>query len=454
MDQKEDVNREKKLKQLARSIFDAGLAAVDPVACIEKELTLTGSVLQVCGRDFPLDRISRIFLVGIGKASCAMALAAENILGELIHKGIAVTKYGHGLNLSYCTVIEADHPIPDAGGIEGAQQILKMVSEARCDDLILCLVSGGGSALVPAPVQGISLEAKQETTRLLMNCGATIHEINTIRKHLSRIKGGQLCRSANGAQVVSMILSDVIGDDLDMIASGITVPDPASYEDCAGILSRYRLWDSLPGKVAGRIRDGQAGLVPDTPKPGDLLFERVHNFITGSLSLALDAAAREAQHCGFPPIRLTSMLQGEASQAAKVLCAVAKEVRLTGNPVTAPACILSGGETIVTLKGQGKGGRNMELALAASIELAGQEGTVLLSAGTDGTDGPTDATGAFASGTTVKRGKALGLDAQNFLDENDSYHFFMPLNDLLVTGPTRTNVMDLQILLIDEKEAG
>lgn len=445
------IHSETRLKQTAERIFRAGVAAVDPAACITKELTRDGNRLLACGKEFLLNRINRIFLVGIGKASCRMALAAENILGDLIHKGIVVTKYGHALPLSYCSVIEAGHPIPDASGVEGANRILKMVSTAQSDDLILCLISGGGSALVPAPVRGISLGAKQEATRLLMECGATIHEVNTIRKHLSRIKGGQLCSMANGAQMVSMILSDVVGDDLDMIASGITVPDTTSFKDCERILARYQLWDSLPKSVAAHIRNGLAGRAAETPKTGAPIFEPVHNFIVGNLSKALEAAAKEARSCGFPPMVLTSMIQGEASQAATVLCAVAKEVHKTGNPLPAPACILSGGETTVTLKGKGKGGRNMELALAAGIDLAGQEEVVFLSAGTDGTDGPTDATGAFASGTTVERGIASRMDAREFLGQNDAYHFFLQLNDLLITGPTQTNVMDLQILLIDEK---
>lgn len=452
MQPEENVQTEKRLKQLARKIFDAGLAAVDPAACIQNNIEVSPGILEVCDIRFPLEGINHIFLVGIGKASAAMAFAVEEILGNRIHKGVVVTKYGHGLDLKVCEVLEAGHPIPDANGVMAADRIIEMVSQAGSDDLIICLVSGGGSALVPAPAQGIPLEAKQETTRLLLGCGATIHEINTIRKHLSRIKGGQLCRNANGARIVSMVLSDVIGDDLDMIASGITVPDNTDFGQCKEILTRYNLLKSLPPNVLAHIENGSAGKKPETPKPGSSLFDRVENFIVGSLSDALDAAALEAERSGFPPLILSSMVQGEAFQVARVLGAVAKEVHRSSNPLPAPVCILSGGETTVTLKGDGKGGRNMELALAAGIELDGHSDMVLLSAGTDGSDGPTDAAGAFVTGSTLKRAENMGLDARAFLANNNSYHFFTPLGDLLKTGPTRTNVMDLQIFLIDEKK--
>jgi glycerate-2-kinase len=311
------------------------------------------------------------------------------------------------------------------------------------------MISGGGSALTPAPAGGISLADKQATTRLLLESGATIHEINTIRKHLSKIKGGQFCRHTNGARVISLILSDVIGDDLDIIASGMTAPDHGTFEDCRKILERCQLWDRVPETVSGRIEAGEKGEIPDTPKPGDDLFAGVDNHIVGSISDALDAAEQEAMKSGYNPVVLTSAIQGEAREVGKVLCAVAGEVKRFGRPVGKPACLLSGGETTVTLKGKGTGGRNMELALAAGIELAGIPDTLLLSAGTDGSDGPTDAAGAFADGTTSARAKAHGLSMENYLAHNNSHAFFEKLGDLLITGPTRTNVMDLQIFLIN-----
>jgi hydroxypyruvate reductase len=378
-----------------------------------------------------------------------MARSAEELLGDRIDEGLIITKYGHGVPLRRCRVMEAGHPVPDENGVEATRALLDLVATAGPDDLVLCMISGGGSALTPAPVPGISLADKQATTRLLLACGATIHEINTLRKHLSRIKGGRLSRCANGARMVSLILSDVIGDDLDIIASGITAPDPGTFGDCMEILSRYGLLERVPEAVHNHLAAGGQGRVEETPKPGDPVFGGVENRIVGSIADALSAAASEARRLGFNPLILSSMIQGEAREVAKVLCAIAAEVRRSGRPIQAPACLLSGGETTVTLKGDGKGGRNMELALAAGIALSGRSHTLLLSAGTDGSDGPTDAAGAFADGTTVARAKALGISASGHLDGNDAYRFFRPLGDLFITGPTRTNVMDLQVLLID-----
>jgi glycerate-2-kinase len=436
------------LKQRAREIFEAGLRAVAPEACVGKYLKVSGSGLHACGSDIDLDRIRRIYVAGAGKASAAMAKEVEKVLGSRIHGGVVVTKYGHGLPLDHCRVMEAGHPVPDENGMAGATALLDLVSGAGPDDLVLCLISGGASALTPAPAEGITLGDKQETTRQLLGCGATIHEINTIRKHLSKIKGGQLCAAANGARVVSMILSDVIGDDLDIIGSGMTAPDTGHFRDCRAILERHRIWDAIPEPVRNHLLAGVNGRIPDTPKPGDPVFSRVFNQVVGSLSDALSAAATKAKRLGFKPLVLSSMIQGEAGEAAKVLCAIAAETRRSGNPVSSPACLLSGGETTVTLRGTGKGGRNTELALAGAIALQGTSGILLLSAGTDGTDGPTDAAGAFADGKTASRAAGLGLSAEKHLNGNDSYPFFKALDDLLITGPTRTNVMDMQILLV------
>jgi glycerate 2-kinase len=436
------------LKQAARAIFDAGVRAVAPETCVARHLHISGSRLHAGETDLDLDQIRHIYVAGAGKASAAMARQVEKLLGQRIHDGVVVTKYGHGLPLEHCRVMEAGHPVPDAKGMEGAAALLAMVSQAGPDDLILCLISGGASALTPAPASGITLADKQDTTRILLGCGATIHEINTIRKHLSRIKGGQLCTAANGARVVSLILSDVVGDDLDIIGSGMTAPDTGYFRECRAILAKYRIWNRVPESTRQRIQAGIKGRISDTPKPGNPLFSKVFNRVVGSLSDALTAAEKEAGRRGFTPLVLSSMIQGEAREAAGVLCAIAKEIRTSGRPVAPPACLLSGGETTVTIKGKGKGGRNTELALAGAMNLAGTKGIVLLSAGTDGTDGPTDAAGAFADGTTLSRAAALGLSAEAFLAENNSYPFFQSLEDLLVTGPTRTNVMDMQILLV------
>jgi glycerate 2-kinase len=437
------------LKQIATAIFEAGVRAVAPDACIKKHLQLSGSRLCVReGTDVDLDPIRHIYVAGAGKASAAMAGQVETLLGPRIHAGIVVTKYGHGMPLTHCRVMEAGHPVPDENGMAGATALLDLVSAAGPEDLVICLISGGASALTPAPADGITLDDKQETTRQMLGCGATIHEINTIRKHLSTIKGGQLCAAAGGARIVSLILSDVIGDDLDIIGSGMTAPDTGHFRDCRAILEHHGIWDSVPEPVRNHIRSGMDGRIPDTPKPGDPIFSRVTNQVVGSLSDALGAAAMEAENQGFTPVVLSSMIQGEAKEAAKVLCAVAREVRRFGRPAKPPVCLLCGGETTVTIRGNGTGGRNMELALAGALALAYTQGILLLSAGTDGTDGPTDAAGAFAGGDTVSRAKALGLSAEEHLAENNSYPFFKALDDLLITGPTRTNVMDMQILLV------
>ena len=444
------ASREDRLKTIATAIFMAGIRAVDPAGCVNRHLHINGGDLRVGETFHCLNKIGKLFLIGAGKASAAMARSAERLLGERIDAGLVITKYDHGVPLDRCRMMEAGHPVPDENGARATDAMLDLVSTAGPDDLILCMISGGGSALTPAPVDGISLADKQETTRLMLACGATIHEINTIRKHLSRIKGGQLCRHANGARIVSLILSDVIGDNLDIIASGSTAPDPGTFGDCEAILRRYDLMDRIPGPVSRHLSQGTLGRLDETPKPGDPVFDRVANRIVGSISDVLSAAENESRRQGFTPLVLSSMIQGEARDVAKVLCAVAKEVHRSGHPIPAPACLLSGGETTVTIRGDGLGGRNMELALAAGLELSGDSHTLLLSAGTDGTDGPTDAAGAFANGSTVARADALGISAQHYLANNDAYRFFHPLGDLLVTGPTRTNVMDLQVLLVDD----
>lgn len=438
------------LKDLALTIYKAAIAAVTPEKCVRRWMKLTDCNLIVGDHVYNLSKVKKIYLVGAGKASAAMARAAETLLGDYISDGIVITKYGHGVPLSRCRLMEAGHPVPDESGVRATEALLDLVAAAGPEDLILCMISGGGSALCTAPAEGVSLEDKQETTRLLLGCGATIHEINTIRKHLSLIKGGWLYRSANGARIISLILSDVIGDDLDIIASGVTAPDTSTFGDCMEILSRYDLFETVPGAVRYHLSKGCKGEVAETPKPQDHIFANIYNQIVGSISDALVAAETEAGRHGFTPLILTSMIRGEAREVAKVLSAIAEEIRRSNKPVNAPACLLSGGETTVILKGDGVGGRNMELALSAGIELSGCLKTMLLCAGTDGTDGPTDAAGAFVDGTTVTRADALGISAIRHLANNDAYRFFESLGDLLITGPTRTNVMDIQIVLVDD----
>ncbi|RKY59854.1 MAG: glycerate kinase [Candidatus Latescibacterota bacterium] len=425
----------KDLRKDAEAIFRAALEAVDPYRCVRSSLE-------------GMDLRGRTFVVGMGKASVQMAKAAEDILGDRIEEGLVVTKYGHGGKLRRIKVLEAGHPVPDQAGTRAAEEILKVALRAGEGDILLCLISGGGSALTPLPPEGITLEEKRRTTELLLRCGARIEELNAVRKHLSRIKGGRLAEAANPARVVSLVLSDVVGDPLEVIASGPTVPDPTTFEDCILIARKYGIWEELPSSVRLRFEMGAKGILPETPKPGDPAFSSCKNTIVGNNRTALEAARREAEVRGYKALLLTSFLQGEAREVGRALASVVKEVRKSGEPVEPPACLLCGGETTVTVRGKGKGGRNQELALAMVGELAGLEGVLVLSAGTDGTDGPTDAAGAFVDGGTSKRARKLGLEPDDYLRENDSYNFFRALGDLFVTGPTGTNVMDLQIALI------
>ncbi len=431
-----------------RRIFLAGVEAVDPAAALKRRVKREGETLFVGEEAHPLEQYERIFVVGAGKAAAPMAGALEDLLGDRIEAGSVTVKYGHGSPLRKVELREAGHPVPDPQGVEGAERILALAGEAGKGDLVLCVISGGGSSLLVAPAEGLGLEEKRAVTSELLACGATIDEMNALRKHLSRVKGGQLARRCRPAEVVTLILSDVVGDPLDVIASGPTVPDGSTFGDCLRIVERYDLAAKFPRVVMERLERGARGELPETPKAGDPVFDGVRNEIVGNNLAAVEAAAREAEALGYRPLILSTRIEGETREVAHVHAAIFQEVADTGHPVPPPACILSGGETTVTLRGKGKGGRNQEFALAVALHVEKEGGIHFLSAGTDGTDGPTDAAGAFADGTTIERARALGLDARRHLDENDSYPFFEALGDLLLTGPTRTNVMDLRICLV------
>ena len=440
------------MRQQALEIFQAALRAVDPIEAVLRYVKVVDDGLQVGERRFEFKDYDRILLVGAGKAGAPMAKALEDILGDHITAGAIVVKAGHGLPLKHVRIHEAGHPVPDERGIHGSEDILSLVDKAGERDLVLCVISGGGSALLVAPVESITLEDKQNVTRLLLACGADIHEINMVRKHLSRAKGGGLARVAHPATVVSLILSDVIGDDLNVIASGPAVPDTSTFADAEGVFRKYSIWDRVPPSVQHHIQHGLDGTVQDTPKSGDVIFQRCYSKLVGTNIQALMAASKAAQRWGYHPLILSSSIEGEAREAAKVLTAVAKEVRRSENPVSAPGCVLCGGETTVTLQGDGKGGRNQEFALASALVVDGMENIVVLSAGTDGTDGPTDAAGAIIDGATITRARAEGLDALDYLRRNDAYHFFQALEDLIITGPTRTNVMDVYMVMVGRTE--
>jgi hydroxypyruvate reductase len=346
--------------------------------------------------------------------------------------------------------IEAGHPVPDKNGEAGSEKILALAADAGEKDLLLCMISGGGSALLPKPVPGVTLEDKQETTRILLACGANIHEINTLRKHLSCIKGGNLAVAAAPATIVTLLLSDVVGDDLDVIASGPSVGDGSTFFDCMAIAAKYGIEELLPKPVLNYFNKGLKGLVPETPKPDHPVFKKTDNFIIGSNMDALLAAEQEAVQRDYQTLILSSTIEGETRDVARMHASICREVINTGHPLQPPACILSGGETTVTLKGDGLGGRNQEFALWAAAGIAGPEPTVLLSGGTDGSDGPTDAAGAIVDHATLSRAAVQKLEIDKYLANNDSYRFFNELGDLLITGPTNTNVMDIRIMLVPE----
>ena len=436
------------LREDSRRIFAAGVAAVDPVAAVQRHVQRQDGILRVDGVSYVLSRYAHIYVVGAGKAGATMAQGISTLLGERLTAGSVTVKYGHSAPVAGVTIHEAAHPVPDEAGLQGAEALMRLARQAGPDDLVFCLLSGGGSALCPAPSADMTLAEKQHVTRLLLECGASIDEINTIRKHLSRLKGGQLARLVAPATLVTLVLSDVVDDRLDVIASGPTVPDPSTYQDCLDILAGYDLLARLPASVQRHLQRGQAGELPETPKPQDPLFTRNQTVVIGSNRLALQAAQAEAQARGYTTVLLTSSLQGEARHIARMHAAIAREIRQSGAPVAPPACVLAGGETTVTIHGDGTGGRNQEFALAAALDMAGLDRVVLLSAGTDGTDGPTPAAGALVDGQSVARARALGLLPERYLRRHDSYHFFHALDDLLVTGPTGTNVMDMHIVLV------
>ena len=436
-------------RQRAIEIFQAGLQAVDPVVAVKNFCQLTGSVLQIDGIDYDLDQFENILVIGAGKAGASMARAMEDILGERISEGVITVKYGHVAELKKIKIQEAGHPVPDENGCLGAQAIYELASSADEKTLVICLISGGGSALLVFPVEGVTLEDKQATTKVLLDCGANIHEINSIRKHLSVIKGGGLARAVYPATLVTLILSDVVGDDLDSIGSGPCVPDTKTFSDCKDIFTKYGIETAIPDNVSHYIEQGIEGKVPETPKAGQDFFVKTQNVIIGSNFNALLKSKEKADELGYNTLLLSSMIEGETREVACNHIAIGAEIQLHGYPLAKPACVLSGGETTVKIKGDGKGGRNQEFALAAAIRMAGMENIIAFSAGTDGNDGPTDAAGAIADDQTLKQAKLKGLEPQAYLDNNDSYNFFDQVGGLYKIGPTNTNVSDIRIILVE-----
>jgi hydroxypyruvate reductase len=442
------VKYREELRGDLRAIFQAALTAVDPGEAVRTHVRREDDNLHVADYNYDLRQYDAVSVIGVGKAGATMSIAIEELLGDHLRGGHVIVKYGHGGPVKRVTLHEAGHPIPDEAGVRTTHTMIDFVSECGPRELLICLLSGGGSALSPAPAAGITLAEKQEITRLLLACGATIHEINALRKHISQIKGGQLARLASPATLITLVLSDVVGDALDVIASGPTVPDSSTFADCLEILRKYQLLDNIPAAIRRHLESGLLGVIPETPKPGDAVFTRAQTVIIGRNLQALEAASRQAAVLGYQPLILSSAIEGETREVAKVHAGIAKEVLASRHPIAAPACLLSGGETTVTLRGQGKGGRNQEFALALALDIRDIPGIVALSGGTDGTDGPTDAAGAIADWTTCSRAEQHGLDPREALENNDAYPFFADLGDLLITGPTQTNVMDVRIMLM------
>lgn len=428
-------------QSLVRKLITAGLDAADPYRALLKSVSLNGQSLRVGRKMYDLSRIDRVIAVGAGKASARMAQALEKVLGRRVEDGLVVVKTGHTLPTRRIAIREAGHPIPDRAGLHATHQLLRLVKHLGPRDLLFVLLSGGASSLLPAPVPGVTLTDKQRTTRLLLRSGATINEINVVRKHLSVIKGGGLAASTRAA-IVTLILSDVIGDDLGSIGSGPTVVDPSTFADAVEVLERYKIWRAVPVAVRHYLDRGRKGIVPETLKPGSRRAQSVHHQIIGTNRFMLQAVAHTADMMGFRTILFPTAILGEAGVAARQLTAIAQKI------VRRPCCVVAGGETTVTVTGKGKGGRAQEFAAAAACEIAGLPNTWVVALGSDGTDGPTDVAGAIVSGETVARAKRSDVNLRSAVNRHDTYPALKTLGCHIQTGPTGTNVNDLYLLLL------
>jgi len=439
----------KKARELALHSLEFALKAADPKTIVKSKLNLIGSYLKVENFSFDIDKFTNVYVVGGGKATGLMSEALEEILGTNIDEGTVNIPHGSLHKTKIIKLCEASHPLPDQASVEGTKRILSIAEKAQKDDLVICLISGGGSSLMSLPLDGITLEEKQELTRALLKSGATINEINSIRKHLSGFKGGWLAKKAYPATVLNIILSDVVGDPLDTIASGPTVPDQTTFTQAKGVLEKYKLWSKLPSSVRKIFEDGERGLIQETPKPKDSVFEKVHNVVVGNNRTATSAVCQFLKSHGLNTVLLTATLEGEAKCVGGILASIVNEIEVSGNPLSKPAAVVVGGETTVRVVGKGLGGRNQELALAAALHLKNNRdrAVVVASIGTDGVDGPTDAAGALVDGETYYRATELGLRPESFLAENDSYNFFSKLGDLIFTGKTDTNVNDISLII-------
>jgi len=439
----------RKLRRDAMDILSTAVEAVDPGEAIRRNLVMDDGELRIHGVTLDLDRCSNVYVIGGGKAGGSMAEAIEELLGDRVTIGVLNVLKGteSDYHLEKIRLNGASHPIPGEDCVRGVEEMLTLMEGASEEDLFIVLISGGGSSLMTYPTGKVSLEEIRTLTERLLRSGATINELNAVRKHLSAIKGGLMAKRAHPATVLSLILSDVVGDPLDTIASGPTAPDQTTFGDAVEVLKRRGLWDKAPSSARTRLEKGLRGDLDETPKEGNEIFDKVHNLVIGSNVAAAEAALRRAEDLGYDSRILSTRVEGEAKEVGAALAGVAKEIMSTGSAIDRPSALIAGGETTVTVTGDGAGGRNQELALGASIEIRGCD-VVIAALATDGIDGPTDAAGAIVDGSTLRRAERLNMDAYQFLSNNDSYTFFTKLGDAFFTGPTGTNVNDLTLVLI------
>ncbi|MFO8055996.1 MAG: glycerate kinase [bacterium] len=443
------INKVTGLRGVAESAYRDALLSADPEEAVYRYCELRGNVLRVGDIDYFLSRFQRIFLVGAGKASLRMAQGVERILGGRTSGGLVITGREQKSSLRNILVREAGHPYPDPDGVRATEELIELVEPLGDQDLVIFCLSGGASAMLVAPMEGLSVNDLQRCTKLFLSSGMPIEEINVVRKHLSRVKGGWLAKHIFPATTITLAVSDVIGDKIEIIGSGPTAPDPSTFDDAIEILRRRNLWERMPESAKQILQAGREKQLPETPKSGNKVFKRAHHQIVSSNQLALQAAESRARRLGkLSTMILSSSVSGESKEIAHFYAALAREIRKYKRPLSPPACLVGGGETTVTLKGGGKGGRCQELALAMVPLIADIPGVVFLAAGTDGLDGPNDAAGAIADSYSLQKALKRELDPQNYLEQNDSYNFFRNMNDLVITGATGTNVMDVHILLV------